>query len=131
LRPEAGFVGFLVLTVALLSAVAWTGLRAKRRVHVPLVVLTVASLALAIHFALELGELYDLESAGPITPIHLFVARVATVCYLLPLVSGPLTLRNPRYRKLHGRLAWLVIALTGLAAATGTWMLLAAERLPG
>ncbi|MCA9002739.1 MAG: hypothetical protein KDB61_12505, partial [Planctomycetes bacterium] len=78
MTAEIGFVGFLLLTVALLGGVAITGLKAKRRLHLKLVVATVISLAVAIRYALLVGEHYDLESAGAITPIHMTMARVAT-----------------------------------------------------
>ncbi|HPF14551.1 MAG: hypothetical protein H6830_05695 [Planctomycetes bacterium] len=126
---EQGFLGFLLLTVLLLVAVAWTGLRAKRRLHIPLVLLTVASLGMAIRFALKVGQHYDLKAAGAITPIHMFMARTATFAYLLPVVTGILTLRQPRHRRLHGIVARVVIVLTLLATLTGALMLWKAPRI--
>ncbi|MDF1836292.1 MAG: hypothetical protein P1V35_00350, partial [Planctomycetota bacterium] len=98
---EVGFLGFLVLTVMLLSGVAWTGFKAKRRLHLRLVVLTVVSLAMAIRYALLVGPHYDLESAGVITPIHMATARIATASYLFPLITGLRTLKHPETRGLH------------------------------
>ncbi len=123
MSDQQGFLGFLLLTVALLVLVAWTGHKAKRKLHIILVVVTVLSLASSIRFALLTGRHYDLESAGIITPIHMFVARAATICYLLPVVTGVLTIRKPSYRKLHGKVALLVIAVTVLATITGAMML--------
>lgn len=130
LSVEIGFVGFLVLTVALLVAVAWTGFKAKRRIHIPLVFVAVASLAMAIRYALLVGPYYDLESAGIITPIHMLIARLAAVAYALPVLTGMRALKSPGIRPLHRKVAFLVITLTVLAAATGAAMLLMADRVP-
>jgi hypothetical protein len=130
MTPERGFVLFLLLTLALLGVVVATGLRRVRRLHLACVPATLAALALSIHFAKGMGAHYDLASAGAITPAHLLLAKVATACYLLPIATGILTLRAERWRPWHRRAAFLVVALTLLTALTGTWMLLAAERLP-
>ena len=74
-------------------------------------------------------ELLDLEQAGWIYPVHLWMAKATVVAYLLPVATGVATLRNPARRKLHGRIAWLVLLLTILTAATGTWMVAAAPAL--
>ncbi len=126
-----GFVLFLFVTLALLGGVVSTGLAAKRRMHIPLVVCAVASLGVTIYFAEKLGEVYDLESAGWITPVHLTIAKITTLAYLLPIATGIATLRRPGARPLHRRVAFLVLGLTVLAAVTGTWMLLASDRLSG
>jgi hypothetical protein len=129
LTATAGFVAALFVTLGFLGAAVATGLRAKRRWHLASVGGAVASLGVTIVFALEVGELYDLESAGLITPIHLTLARVTTVCYLLPAASGAWTIRDPRRRSLHRRLAYFVLAMTVVTAITGTWMLLAATPI--
>ena len=127
--PQVLVPTFLLLTVALLGVVVYTGLRGKLAVHITFVVITVLSLAAAIWAALQLGELYDLESAGWITPVHLKIARVATYAYVLPAVSGVMTLRDRRHKKLHFKLAMLTLTLTVLAALTGTWMIFAATPI--
>ena len=124
-----GFVAFLALTLVFLGCAVATGLQARRRLHLGAVAGAVLSLAVTIGWALELGELYDLASAGVITPIHLTLARVTTLCYLLPAATGLWTIRNPRKRRLHGRVAWFVLGLTVLTAVTGTVMLLRADRI--
>jgi hypothetical protein len=129
MSATAGFLFFLVATLALLVLVVLTGLGAKRRLHIPLVVLSVASLATTIHYALQLGRLYDIHAAGWITPVHLAIARVATACYLLPIATGIRTIFVPATRRLHRRLAFLVLALTLLTAITGTAMILLAPRI--
>lgn len=127
--PMTGFVIFLLLTVVLLMATAWTGKRAMRRIHLPLVACTVAGLSLSIYYALALGPLYDLEAAGWIYPLHMFLARLATFSYVAPLVSGIATIRDGRHRTLHGKIAGTVILLTVMAAVSGVWMILAADKV--
>lgn len=129
MSPIVGFPAFLVLTVALLGGVVATGLRRRMRLHLILVASALASLGVTIFFAEQLGELYDLASAGRITPVHLTMAKLTTVAYLLPIVTGAMTLRDRRRRPLHFKAAMAVLALTLLTTATGLWMILAAERL--
>jgi F0F1-type ATP synthase membrane subunit c/vacuolar-type H+-ATPase subunit K len=129
MSPFVGFLAFLVVTLAFLGGAVATGFAAKRRVHLPLVAGAVASLLTTIWFAEKLGHAYDLESAGRIYPVHLFLAKATTLLYLLPIASGVATIRNPRVRPWHRRIAFLVIALTVVTAVTGTWMLLAADPI--
>jgi hypothetical protein len=128
--PKILFPVFLVLTVLLLIAVLVTGLTGRVRAHLTLVGLTVTSLAITIYYAEQLGELYDLASAGWITPVHLAIAKAATGSYLLPLVTGLMTLRKRTHKRLHFRMAMVAFTLTVLAAGTGVWMLAAATPLP-
>ncbi len=127
-----GFPVFLLLTLSLLGAAIWTGFAHRRRAHLCLVISAVASLAVTIFYAEKLGRLFDLEAAGAITPIHLFIAKVTTAAYLLPIASGIRLWFWPASgnRALHRKLAYLVLALTLLTASTGTAMILLAERLP-
>ena len=127
---ETGFVFFLVLTVGLLGVVVWTGLRARRRLHLLCVATTLAALGLTIYFAERMGKHYDLSTAGWITPVHLALAKGTTLLYLAPLTTGVLTLRNAAWRRRHRVCAFVVVGLTVLTAVTGTWMILAAQRLP-
>jgi hypothetical protein len=129
LSPVVGFPAFLVLTVALLGGVVASGLRRRMRLHLFLVASALSSLGVTIFYAEQLGELYDLASAGRITPVHLTLAKLTTVAYLLPIVTGAMTLRDRRRRPLHFKAAMAVLALTLLTTATGLWMILAAERL--
>ena len=78
MNPGTGFTVFFLLTLALLAGAVVTGRQARRKLHLPLVFLAVGSLAVAIVFAKDLGQVYDLESAGWITPVHLLVAKIAT-----------------------------------------------------
>lgn len=125
MTPQVGFVLFLAVTVTLLGAVVYTGVKARVRVHVPLVIATAAALGITIFYAEKLGELYDLASAGRITPVHLMLAKIATVSYVLPIVTGIRTLRDRSRRRVHLVCALLTLALTLATAVTGAWMILA------
>jgi len=129
LSPTVGFVVFLALTLAGLGGAVATGLRARRRLHIPCVVFALACLAATIHYAKALGHHYDLKSAGLITPIHLTLAKVTTALYLLPIATGIATILRPARRRWHRRVAFLVLAMTVVTAVTGTAMLLLAKPL--
>lgn len=127
--PAIGFLIALGITLVLLAAVVFTGRRAQRRRHLPLVLLTLIALATTIYFAERLGEHYDFSSGQKIHDVHIFLAQTTVVAYLLPLATGLWTIRNAKRRTLHGRVALVVLALTVLTAVTGVAMLLSAERL--
>lgn len=125
-----GFLVFLTLTVALLVSVIATGRAGKRRLHLALVVLTLASLGTTIYFAEQLGTLYDLTAAGWMTPFHLTLAKICVVAYLGPLITGWMTFRGKTsVRGLHARLAYGVFALTVATLVTGTLMILMSDRI--
>jgi heme A synthase len=128
--PTAGFLTFLALTVVWLGFVVWTGFTKRFPLHILFVLLALASLAGAIRFALSLGELYDLEAAGWITPFHLTLAKVTTALYLLPIATGIATWRDRRRRTWHRPAAFLVLGLTLLSTLTGAAMLLASPPMP-
>ena len=128
--PVVAFSGSLLLTVALLALVVRTGLRARRRLHLSLVACTPVALGLTIFTAVRMGEHYDLESAGWITPVHLLLARVATASFVLPAATGVMTLRHARVRPWHRGAAFIAVTLTVAAAVTGVWMMCRAEPLP-
>lgn len=129
MNPEIGFVAALATTVALLVGGAVTGRRRIMRLHIPFVLSAVASLGVAIWFALKVGTLYDLEAAGRITPIHLGLAKVTTLLYVWPLSTGPLAYRGKIPLWIHRAGAWTALILTVVATITGIWMLALAERL--
>jgi len=131
LTPAIGFLVFLAVTLAFLGCTVTTGLRAKRRPHLAFVVLSIAALGTTIYYAEKLGQLYDLESAGFITPLHLAIAKLATLAYLLPIVTGARLWFGKGSRKLHFWIAMAVLALTVVTAVTGTWMVLASEPVDG
>jgi hypothetical protein len=127
---KVGLALFLGLTVATLVLVVVTGLKARVRSHIALVITALVFLGCAIYFAVQVGRLYDLKSAGLITPIHLTVAKLATAAYLLPLISGLATLRDRKHKPLHFKLALVALSLTAIAAVTGSLMLWMASPLP-
>lgn len=129
MTAATGFVLFLVITLVLLGAVVMTGRKSLRRKHLTLVVLTYVALGLAIYYAELLGEEYDLDSAGLIYPVHLAFAKSTVYAYLLPVITGIMTIKAKCTRTTHGRVALAVILLTLVTAVTGLWMVLAATPL--
>lgn len=127
MSPAVAFFALFGATLVLLIAVLVTGRAARRRAHLVLVALTVSALGATIWQAYRLGETVDLESAGWITPVHMLLARSATLSFVPTALLGLLTLRDGRRRRWHGRLAWLSFGLSVMAAVTGVWMLVLAE----
>lgn len=128
MTPGVGFLVCFGLTLVSLAIVVATGLRAKRALHVAFVVATLASLYATVRFAYDLGRIYDLHAAGWITPFHLTLARVNTFAFLLPIATGIRTVFVPSTRRLHRKLAFVVLGLTIVTAATGGVMLWLAPR---
>jgi hypothetical protein len=129
MTAATGFGLFLVVTLILLGAVVVTGKRSLRRRHLTLVVLAFVGLGLAIYYAEKLGDEYDLDSAGSIYPVHLAFAKSTVYAYLLPIITGILTIKGKCKRTTHGRVAVAVILLTVVTAVTGLWLVLAATPL--
>ena len=129
MTAATGFGLFLVVTLILLGAVVVTGKRSLRRRHLTLVVLAFVGLGLAIYYAEKLGEEYDLKSAGRIFPVHLAFAQITVFAYLLPVITGVMTIKAKCKRTTHGRVAVAVILLTVVTAVTGLWLVLAATPL--
>ena len=127
--PDVGFPLALSATLILLALVVATGVRGLVALHIPLVALAVGSLGVTIYFARGLGQHYDLRSAGGITPIHLALAKVTTVAYLLPISTGIATLRNRRWREVHFWCAMVVLVMTVVTAVTGSVMIAMSERI--
>jgi hypothetical protein len=127
--PEQSLAAFLALTIVLLGCVVATGLKARRRWHITFVVLALASLVVSIVCARRVGKLYDLRSAGVITPVHLTLAKITTAAYLLPIATGLRTIFRPATRRLHRTLAFVVLGMTLVTAITGTMMLLGAKPI--
>ncbi|MFT7486136.1 MAG: hypothetical protein ACI9F9_001989 [Candidatus Paceibacteria bacterium] len=123
MTPAIGFVGSLCITLVFLGAAVFTGFKARRKRHLCCVAGAVLMLVSTIYYAIALGELFDLESSGIVTPIHLTTAKINTAAYLFPVITGIWTIKNPSKRKLHGRVAMAVLVLTVFTAVTGTMML--------
>jgi len=126
----ASFVILLCATVVTLGVAVFMGITRRLRFHVPLVLLTVAFLALTIRQALQLGARYDLEGTGGIYPVHLFMARLTAVALVLPVGAGVAALLNRSREALHRRLAWFALVLIAATTITGVVMMWRAEPLP-
>lgn len=119
----AGFLAWFSLTLALLGAVVWTGRCRRRALHVLCVALVVGALWMTVRYAYELGDVYDLDAAGWITPFHLTLAKVNTALLLAPVITGLRTWFVPAALRWHKRVAYAVLALTLVTAASGGVML--------
>ena len=129
LSPGTGLAVSLLVTVVLLGVVVLTGLRAMRRVHVPMVAVTVVALGITIWYAKEVGKIYDLEPGGWVTTTHLWMAKVTTGAFVLPIASGWRTLKHPETRPLHRKLVVLVLTLVVVTTVLGIGMMALAEPL--
>lgn len=129
MTPEAGFLTSLLVTVGLLVGAAVTGRKRIIRHHVKFVAGAVLSLGVAIYFALKVGERYDLEAAGWITPFHKALAKITTAMYLWPLITGPMVLSGKVGPRVHRIGAWLTLGLTVASTITGIIMLMRATPL--
>ena len=132
MSPVAAFTVWFFITVTLLLTAAYFGRTAarapeRRKIHVIFVLLTAGALAWTIKVAYDVGALYDLASAGWITPVHLAIAKVATGFLVFPIVAGILAWRDGKQRRAHAFLAWCAMVLIVLAAVTGTIMILLAQ----
>lgn len=127
MSPVTGFVLSFAFTIALLAAAVVAGFARKRTQHVVLVILAMVSLAWTINRALRLGRVYDLESAGPITPVHLTLAKATALFLILPVLAGMRLLRTGQGRVLHRELALAALALVVLATISGIVMMALAK----
>mgnify|MGYP003662163601 CR=1 FL=1 len=132
--PMIEFVLAFLCTVFALAGVLWTGFRwrikRRRGLHLSLVGVSVCLLIWTIIAALDLGTGYDLDSAGRIYPVHMFLARLATAGLVLPVVTGTITLRTGKLHRYHRIGAVTAFGLVVMAATTGIWMILAAAPHP-
>ena len=128
--PVFGFVVGVLVTVVLLAAVLFTGFTAQRKRHIPLVVLYFVALGTTIFFAERMGRELDLEAAGAITTIHLTLAKITTLAWVLPVITGVRTLRHPERKKQHRAIALVLVVMTVVTLVTGLMMVSAAEPLP-
>ena len=61
--------------------------------------------------------------------MHITLAKITSVAYLVPIATGLRTMRTGKGRKLHGRVAYTILFLTVITAITGAWMILLSEPL--
>src|SRR5262249_41883097 len=104
--PLSPFAACLAVTVVLLALAAASGRAHRSGLHLTLVVWALETLAATIHFAYGLSRIYDLRTAEPITSIHLALARLNAVAFLLPIATGLRTWFRPGARGLHKVCAW-------------------------
>lgn len=133
MTPLTTFALAFVLTLAALVVTLVTGLRwrvkRRRAVHIGSVAVALGCFGWTIAAAYRVGTLYDLPAAGWIYPVHMFLARVATLCLLLPTISGIAILLGDGGHARHRKLAFFAFGMVVLAAVTGAWMLSAAPRI--
>ena len=129
MTAATGFVLYLVLTLVLLGAVVVTGKKSLRRKHLTFVVLAYVGLGLSIYYAELLGKEYNFDSVRLIYDVHMAFAKATVCAYLLPIITGIMTIKGKCTRTTHGRVAVAVILLTVVTAVTGWWMILAATPL--
>ena len=86
-------------------------------------------LGITIVYAIQIGKVYDLRTAGIITPIHLTLAKITTGAFLVPIVLGVRAWKNGGMVPLHKKLAWIVLVMTLLCAITGTIMILRSDKV--
>jgi hypothetical protein len=120
MSAAAAFFTALFLTVALMLASLWTGLRRLRRLHLWFGPLTIASLAVAVVFAVRLGRSYAF-APGPMA-VHRVFAVLAGLLGVLLAATGLLLLRRPALRAWHRRCALTFAAAAICATATGLWI---------
>ena len=133
MSPLLTFVLAFGLTLAALVVTLVTGLRwrvkRRRALHIGSVVVALGCFVWTVAVAYRLGKLYDLPAAGWIYPVHMFLARSATLCLLLPTISGIAILMGSGGHARHRKLAFFTFAMVVLAAVTGVWMLLMSPRI--
>ncbi len=127
MSPTHGFLACFVSTLLFLALAVFAARSHRRKPHVTFVGCAVVSLGITIVYALQMGKVYDLRTAGLITPIHLTLAKVTTFAYLVPIVLGWRAWKNGAMLPLHKKLAYVVLALTVLCAITGTIMILRSQ----
>lgn len=109
-------------TVALLGVDLFTGLTGRRGMHLTSVALTVAGLVASIVLALRMGSGSAFDPG--IQLVHRALARSVVVLLVPMAVSGAMILRSGRAgaRRVHRRVAFVLVAVALAATATGVLM---------
>ena len=109
-----------VTTVLLLVVALITGFTKKRKLHLWVGPLTIASLAVAIVLTEQLLRNYEFPADE--LAFHLVFAKAGGLLALPVVATGIWLWRNPKARKWHliAVIAWLISVLT--ATGTGLWM---------
>ena len=113
----------LGLTLAVAAMTALLGRLSRRRTHVASAVATTLAFAYTVYLAEVLGG--RLQIPRPILVVHLVFANLATLAYLVVVVSGVRLLRREaaERRRLHRRAIVALAVLALLATASGLYML--------
>lgn len=123
-------IASLLVTVALLVAVVWSGVTARRSAHYALVVATLAALVWAIREAEAVGRGLVFEGAAA-TVKNVHFVGVAITFLLLPALSWSglrlARLEDAGRRALHKKLAWAFLLAVLITCALGTAMTVMAE----
>lgn len=118
--PALAFWTSLLVTVGLMVATLVTGWRRRRRLHLWLGPITLASLALTIVLTEQLMARYDFPASAK--AVHLPCAKTGGMLALPVLLTGIWLWARPNARRWHqiAVYVWLVSVL--VATSTGLWM---------
>lgn len=114
------FWGTFVVTLLLLLGAVWTGVKRRRRRHFVVAPLALAGLAITVVLTEELMRGYQFPERE--MGIHLPFAWGAAVLVLPVVLTGLLTVRRPRWRRVHLACVGLFFVVALAAIATGVWM---------
>lgn len=128
-EPPYGWLAlFLGLTVVLVVADLWTGLRGHRRVHVPCALATLVCFVIAVRYADAVGRYWEFETLYK--RIHLWgAAYPGTALALLTALTGGLHAWGKIGRTWHRRGALLFVLFLVLSVVSALLMFLHGQRL--
>lgn len=109
-----------VTTLALVAGTVWTGKLARRVPHLVLALLSVAMLTVTV--VLTEALLRAVAFPQREMSIHLFFAKTAAALVLPVVVTGIMTWRRIRFRKLHLICVASFLLMTVIATGTGIWV---------
>lgn len=121
----AVFIASLLVTVVLLVASIWTGVKRRRKAHLKVVAVTVVSLTISIVLAELYGRRFTFEAG--IRDTHLLIAKFTTFFILAPAITGVLSLKRPGPHPWHGKSVVLFLLAVVVTVVTGTMMMLTGE----
>jgi hypothetical protein len=114
------FWASFAVTLALLLGAVWTGFRGRRRAHLRLAPLALVALAVTIVLTEQLlrAVRFPERELG----IHLWFAKSGAALVVPVVVTGLLTVRNRRWRRLHRAAVGLFFLCALTATGTGIWV---------
>jgi hypothetical protein len=121
------FAAYLILTVALLVLVLWSGKRGLRRTHFTMAVSSIIALLLTIREAGLFGESFRFDATR--LHAHLFFAVLSLLCMLGVVCTGLGLRTRVISRTAHRR--WVLAFLSSLLLAflSAGWMFGSAVRI--